>query len=172
MSMRLLSEILKLPVVSSQDGKSLGHVDDFVLDPAKGVIVAYQVRIGRNRTYLSTVDITKYYDNAILVPSPDVLQRSNELIRLKSLLKSPLKLIGSKVVTEEGKRLGNVRDCQIHSTGHFIAKIHVKPSLLASMMSEERIISRENIVKVMPGTVVVRYDMKAQAANVEPEIAQ
>lgn len=172
MSLRLLSEILRLPVVSSQTGKPLGMVNDFVLDAAKGVIEAYEVRSGRHKRYLSTVDISKYYDNAVLVPSPDVLQRTDELIRLKELLNSPIRIIGSKVVTEEGKKLGTVRDCMIHSTGHFIAKINVKPNLLARVVSEERIISRENILKVMPRKVVVRYDMKAQAANVEPEIAQ
>jgi sporulation protein YlmC with PRC-barrel domain len=168
--LRLLSEILTLPLVSSQSGEPVGKIDDYVLDAAKGLVVAYRVKSGRETLYLSTIDITRYYDNAILLRGPDVLRPIGELVRIEPLTREHVDIFGLRVVDQEGKRIGKVRDCLIHTIGNHIARIYVKPGLLGGLMAEERIFPRDQIVSIDAHKVVVRYDMKAQAGLAEPEI--
>ncbi len=168
--LRLLSEILKLPLVSSQSGSPIGRLTGYLVDPATGVIAAYVTKVDGQTRYLSTVDVLRYYDNAVLVSEPAVLQELDELVRVKRLVEERIELFGLRVVDQESARLGSIHDCLVHSVGHYLARLYVKPPLLTRLISDERIIPREHIVSISQKEVIVRYDMKAQAPAAEPEI--
>lgn len=169
--LKLLSNLRGQPVVAQQLGKPIGAIDDWVIDPERGQVVAFELTGRQERRFLSGVDIINHLDAGLVVAGEDALQSVDELVRVKKLIDDRCTLIGSKVVTEKGKRLGKVRDCLIDSAGLFIAKLYVQPNLLDRVFSEEMILPREHIVKMTPREVIVRYDMKASSPGIEPEIA-
>jgi uncharacterized protein YrrD len=167
--LRLLTNIYGLPVIVQASGTPLGNVERAIFDADKGKVMAYSIR--GSKKLLSTVDVLNYFDDGILVGDPDALQEPQELPRIAKLLQNNTVLIGLKAVTERGERLGKVQDVLIDSSGHFLAKLYIKPGLMKRFMTEQLIISRDQVVKITPAEAVVRYDVKAQPAGAEPEVA-
>lgn len=167
--LKLLSTIIGRPVISQRDGRRVTTVVEAVGDSATAKVVAY--KIGAGPSLLSTTDVLAYLDDGLVVSDADALQPESELVRVKQLGDTRTKFLGSKVVTEQGKRLGTVNDILIETDGHFLIRLHVRPSWPARLFANERIVSRERIVRLSAREVVVRYDEKAPV-SAEPEIAQ
>ena len=165
----MLSTLQGQPVVAQHTGETVGAVADWVIDPGKGKVEAFELSGGR---FVSPVDVLNYLDAGLVVASRDAAQSPDELVRVKKLLSERCRLIGCKTVTERGKRLGKVKDGLVDTTSLFIAKIYVQPQLWNRIFQEERIIPREQVVTMTPKQVVVRYDVKPQASEVEAEPAQ
>lgn len=167
--LRLLTHIYGLPVIAQAAGTPITTIDEAVFDSDKGKVVAYKVK--ERGKLLSTVDILNYFDDGVLVGSADVLQNPHELPRVADLLTENIGLVGLRTVNEQGERLGKVEDVLIDSSGHFLAKLYVKPGLFHRFVTDQLIISRDQVVKITPREAVVRYDVKAQPAGAEPEVA-
>ena len=171
--LRLLSKIHKLPVIPQTVGSPAGTVADYVLDPSTGKIVAYELSGRGEARFFSCVDVLKYYDDGILISDPDVLQPVSELLRVQSLLKPRVRLHKLKVVTEEGEKLGKAADCLVDTTGHFVAKLYVTPSMPKRIFTENMIIPRQHILEITPKQILVRHHHTPAASKVkiEPKVA-
>lgn len=169
--LRLVSSLLKQPVMAAHLPQPLGFVRDYILDPDKGQLVAYAVKSGRHTTYVSTVDVVKHFDDAVQVSNAEALQDLDELVRIKHLIHAPIKLIGAKVVDENGASLGKVKDALFDTLDHRIARLHIKPTLVEQLFTEERIIPRDRIVRIEPRHVVIRNVEKTLAAEPQVEAA-
>ena len=168
--LRLVSSVLGLPVMLHHTAQKIGDVGTFVVDPAKGKIEAYEMQGRRKQRYLSTVDVLDYYDDAITARDADALQEATDLVRLTGLLEERTDLLGLRVVSQRGRRLGKVKDALFDTQTHFIAKLYVKPGLTSRLLTSELVIAREQIVAVTPKQVTVRYDEKAAAPGAPAEL--
>lgn len=168
---KLLSAVIKHPVVTAHLSEPIGVVADYILDAEKGIIAGYVVIRGRQKRYVSTVDVIRYYDDAVEIRDPANLQTLQDLIRLRPLVQANCSLTGSKVVDESGKRLGHVQDAAFESTDHSLASIYVKPGLVQGLFGEERILARNLITRIERHKVTVRYDREATPPAATPEIA-
>ncbi len=171
--LRLLSKIHDLPVIPQTVGSPAGTIADYVLDPATGKIVAYELAGRQQARFFSCVDVLRYFDDGILISDPSVLQPVDELMRVQKLLQPRVRLRKLKVVTEDGDTLGKAADCLIETTGHFVAKLYVRPSLPQRIFTENMIIPRERIVEISPKQIVVRHDSEVTAPEgaIKPKVA-
>lgn len=167
--LRLLSDILNQPIVAQNYGP-IGSVTEAVIDKDTGKVAAYRLKSGKK--FLSTVDVMEYLDEGILVASTDAVQSLDDLVRVQKILRQGVHIIGLKVATEQRRRLGTVADCAVDTIGHYLAKLHVRPVWWERLLASERIIAREDIVRITSKQVVVRYDVKAKPAGAEAEITQ
>lgn len=166
--LQLLSTLPGLPVIVEGTGQVAGTLQGWVLDPDTGKVGAYRLKDGR---YLSPNDIRSYHPEGLLVGDENTPQPLEELVRIKELVGSAPNIMKLPVVTEPGERLGKVHDVAVETTGHFLAKLYVRPSLLGRLFTEERIFSREHIIRITSQQIVVRYDKDVPAPGVEPEVA-
>jgi sporulation protein YlmC with PRC-barrel domain len=167
--LKLLSTIIGQPVISQRDGIKLTTVTGVVGDASSGKIVAY--RVASTPGFIVTTDILAYLDEGLVISDADSMQPEDELIRIKRLGDSRTAFLGTKVVTEQGKRLGTVNDILIETEGGFMTRLHVRPGFPNRLFSSERIIPRERVIKMDSCQAVVRYDEKAPV-SAEPEIVQ
>lgn len=167
--LKLLSTVIGRPVISHRDGRRVTNVAGVVGDSTTAKVVAYRVSNGPG--LVSTTDILAYLDEGLVVADGDAIQPEDELIRVKRLADKRTGFLGLKVFTEQGKRLGVVDDVLIETDGHFLVRLHVRPSFPARLFARERIIPRERVIRMNHREVVVRYDEKAPV-SAEPEIAQ
>lgn len=165
-----MTSLIGSPVIAQHVPKPIGYVRDAVIDPEHGKVVCWELRSRRANRFLATIDVLGYTDNGLLIGDADVPQSLNDLARVKILLEHPVHLLKLPVVTEQQKRLGRVKDCLIETTGHFIAKLFVAPSLLTRVFEDEIVIGRERVIKITAAKVIVRYDVKSPARAGEPEI--
>jgi sporulation protein YlmC with PRC-barrel domain len=159
-------------VITQAGPHRLGTVAAPLLDPDKGIIIAY--RLSGRPAYLATVDVAGYTEDAIVTTSPDAVQPPDDLVRLKPLIEHPVKPLGLRVVSEDGQKLGRVGDFEFDTSDHRIARLHVKPVWWQRFTGRDLILPRERIVKITDSNVTVRYDssVTSQAPLPETEIAQ
>lgn len=168
----LISKIIGLPVVAQQLPEKIGVIEDWVLDADKGKVVAYKLKgLGKQR-WLSTIDIVEYGEEAVFVNDPEAVQPLGDLVRVKQLVDQAVRLVKTPVENEQSKKLGLVKDCVIDGATNYLTKLVVAPALFDRMFEKEILVSRQNIIKITPQKVVVRYDTKAPVKGIEPEIIQ
>ncbi len=78
------------------------------------------------------------------------------MIRIDEILKLNFELVGLKVVTKKGKKLGKVSDYLVDSEGYYVQKIIVQRPLAKSLIDPELTIDREEIVEIDDYKIVVK----------------
>jgi uncharacterized protein YrrD len=123
------------------------------------------------RLYLLTGDVRSATNNLIIINSESDMSESVDLIRQQELIKSKFNLIGSKVVTQEGKLLGRVKDFTVDYDSFLTSKLHIRGSLIKRLLNESFIIDRSQIVDVKDNKVIVKSTAiknKQKSTNVLP----
>ena len=152
-----LRTVIGHSVVTQAGPHTLGHVIEPIIDPARGVVAAFQIS-GRTVSYLATVDVAGYTGDAVVTTTPDALQPLDELVRLKPLIEQRMRPFKVKVVDESGAVLGQSDDYEFGSNDHRIARLHVRPIWWRRLFASHLIISRERIVSFTDREIIVRYD--------------
>lgn len=165
--LRLVSDLVGVPIVAEADGQALGRCTGIVFDSEKGKVLAFGLAGGR---YVSTVDIRAYLSEGLIVGEINAAQPLDDLPTVQEAEKKGIRPVGVKAITAKGNRLGKVSDAELETDGHFIVKLHVKPPWWRPA-GRDLIIPRERVVRYEPGRVVVRYDDGERPAAVEPEVA-
>lgn len=157
--MLLYNEILKdLPVASVQATHQIGVVVEPIIDPRDLSIPALAVQAPRHQgsLLLFTSDIRSLSGKGIIIDHDEQLMEADGLVRLKEVLNFKFQLIGKRVETEEGYKLGSVSRFAFHAEGWKIAKLHISPTLGKALGTSGSIIDRNQIVKVSDNRIVVK----------------
>ena len=114
--MKSIREIIGLSLICVKEGLEYGHIKDVLFDPANGRI-----------KYL-IVDDGQWYLGAKLLPFEKVMGIGTDVITVESqenivpfiqaqdaldLIKRDVKIIGSKVYTQKGEYIGEVKECSV-----------------------------------------------------------
>lgn len=166
--LRLVSTIIDLPVISQRDSQALGRIAEPSFDTSTGKLVAYRTSDG---SYISSMEVLAYVDDAVIVQDDSVLQPEQELVRLVQLGDKRSPLLGLKAVNESGKRVGTVADVLLETETQAVARLHIRPGGLRGLTGSELVIPRERVVRMNSRQVTVRYDDGARAASAEPKVA-
>ena len=148
------SQIVGLPVGATDTQAKIGTVDQVVVDPDSGTLLGFIVKTGLfGRKVLSYHDVTGIDHAAVLVRSEDVILPSEEVAPIDKALRDKRPLIGQKVVTEGGTKLGRVVDLVINTDTGLATKLYI------SHLLEERIVPADKVVKVTKEHVIVKDDV-------------
>lgn len=152
--LKLHSQLSGLPLMGLREGHEAGRIRDLVIDPETGRLLAYLVEFGllRGPRIIAASDVREISPDLAIIDSSDDITTPDEIIRVADLLDSRFRLIGSRVVTESGDRLGKVSDYAVDVITHSLERLDVKGGL----SGRELLISRTEIVRIEPGEVVVR----------------
>jgi len=156
--LKLASTIIGLPIKNIRDGLNLGEVRDFVVDPVDGEILAISLKphLFSSLKIISLIDIREINPEMVIVDSSDVLSEPEEVIRVKEVLGSGIKILKNKVVTESGQKLGEVYDFTFDLIEKELSRIYVKGNFIKELLSlSELIIPKEKIIKITPKAIYV-----------------
>jgi sporulation protein YlmC with PRC-barrel domain len=155
----LASKLIPLPVLSLQTGATVATVKGLILDSASLEVVAFTCdvpgRVGPEIT-LMLRDVRELALDCVIVDSEDELTELNDIVRLKALRAENFTLTRKLVVSDMGRRLGNIEDYTINIQTNKIQKLYVKQSVVRSFFGSSLIIDRTQIVDVTPKQIVVR----------------
>src|SRR5512133_1362314 len=103
-----------LPVITMAEGKHVGKVDDLVVDPDRKAVRWLRIHrggmLGGERLWVSVDAVHGLGEDALTINSEADLRASAEATEAAALLKAKRPVIGNRVITENGERLGEVRD--------------------------------------------------------------
>ena len=136
---KLYSEIVNMPILVEDVRRPVGKVRDIVVDPENGNLVAFAVNSARTRIIVPR-DVEKL-GHYLLIRDRDDVCSSDEILRVKEILNSNIRILKSRVETADGEYLGRVYDYSIDITLGKLKKIFVAKNLLGILRFFERIIS-------------------------------
>lgn len=153
---KFYSKVIGTPVLVEEGFRPIASVQDIVMDPERGTVIAFVVDINKGKVIvpfdvLSWGDAIRVNDHASVVDSEDVL-------RVEEVQHSGVKVSGNKVETEEGKALGKVLDFSVNSKTMDIKKLYVGRTILGLVKFETRLIPAKNIVEILEDKIVVKDD--------------
>lgn len=100
----------------SESGSVLGTIGGIVLHPDTGIVEAFTVRVpagmfSHRDLLLLPMDIL-HWGLRVVVRHGDVLAEPEDVVRLQPLLAGNRPVLGQRMVTESGRRLGRCGDLQ------------------------------------------------------------
>lgn len=159
--------MLRMPVMSLHVGGRVADTSEAIVDPEDLRVIAYTLdgplvkkdpEVG---DILSTDDIREVGDSGLIVDSTDRFVERGDVVRFDEVMDLRFNLIGLKVVTQDGKKIGKVSDYTLDSSTFMIYQLIVQRPFMSSLIDPELTINRSQIVEIDDYKVTIKHD-KAQ----------
>lgn len=148
------------PVLSLHVGGRIATTVSLIIDPHSLQIIAFKVEgpmVGREMgEILPTDSIRELSPLGMIVDSFDEFVGSDDIVRIKDILALNFELIGLKVVTERGTKLGHVVGFSINPANWQVEQLIVQRPFLKALLDPELVINRTQIVEVDDYKITVR----------------
>lgn len=165
--MMLLSQaITDKNILSLRVGEVIANSFTPIINPNNLKIEGFfaQERGVKSTCVLLSQDIREILPQGFVVNDHEVLSDPNDLIRLKKVIDIAFELIGKKVITVTGKKLGKVNDYAVDSSSLIIQKLFVSPNIIKSLGLGSLSIDRTQITEITDKKIVVK-DLEAKAPS-------
>lgn len=159
-------------MLSVQAGGAVAEVSSPIVDPDDLSIIALKLTgplTNASNNILDTKSIREYSELGIAIDSEDELVSEGDVIKISEVMKLNFNLIGLKVETKKGSRLGRITDFTLDSDSFVVQQIVVKRPMIKSFMDPELVIHRREIVEVTDYKVIVRDEEKVIRARASKE---
>ena len=166
---KLITAIIGKKVFSVHDGAAVAEVVGWLInkDNFKVELLAVAVPKSKAHKYILPDAIRVSTDRQIIINSQEDITEADELVRQSKMIASKYKLVGSKVETQSGKKLGRVIDFSFDYNTFYIGKIQVVSRFPQRITRESFVINRSAVIEVQGNTVIVKdARIKAKARRV------
>ena len=156
------SRLANYPVLSLHVGGLIARVDSEIVDPEKLKIVAFRVSgaVVENDPevgdILETRDVREFSNLGMIVDSEEVFVNSGDVVKLDKILSLNFFLVGLKVETKKGTKLGKIIDFVVDTETFMVHQLVVKRPAMKALIDPELIVSRREIVEIDDYKVVVK----------------
>lgn len=152
-----------MPILSVQDSGKIGTIASTIIDPDSLKIIAFRVHgaIGSGGgNILDAGAIREYSEFGLVIDSTDELVRDDDVIKIKNVLELNFSLLGLRVETKKGSKLGKVLDFTVTKDNFSVQQIIIKRPAVKSFFDSELIIPRSEIVEITDYKIIVRDEEK------------
>lgn len=165
------SRFIGTTVYSLQTGAPIGAISEPIIDPDKLKIVALKLTgpLIQHANILDINSIREYSDIGLIIDSIEELSAPEDIVKIEKLLSLNFNLIGLKVETKKGSKLGKVSDYTFMSDNYIIQQIIVKRPTIKAFIDPELTIHRREIAEVNDYKIIVKDEEKTIKARSENE---
>ncbi len=152
-------------VLSLHIGGPIGVTKSAVIDPENLNIIAYTVdgsviksdpEIGN---ILDVKDVRELGPEGFIINSSDVLVNREDIVHLDEVMSLNFNLVGLKVVTKKGKKIGKIVDYTFDSNSFMVYQLIVqRPVGFAALNDPQLTINRSQIVEIDDYKVTIKHD--------------
>ena len=154
------TRLTDFPVLSLHIGGRIARVVAPIVDPNDLKIIAYRVDgplVGREvGDILPVSSIREYSPIGFIVDSSDELVAADDIVRVRDVLALHFDLVGLKVVSRKGTKLGKVIDYTADADSGLIQQLIVQRPIFKALIDPELTISRSQIHEVTDYEVIVK----------------
>lgn len=147
------SDLVGLPLVARGSGVSLGRIFDVWIDPERGTLLALHTT---HNEAIAPVDLGDIKRGRWEVRDEDAPIDPEELIRVACFPRARRRLIGKRVVTEEGISLGRVEDFDLDRATLTLKNLHAVRRWAWWWVMSEYTVSRAQVVRINEKEVIVK----------------
>ena len=157
------SKMINNPILSLHVGDQIATTQRAIIDPEDLKVMAYTLtgpllndpEVG---DILMTDDVRELGPNGLIIDSIDRLVTREDIIRLDEVMKLNFNLIGLKVVSQDGKKLGKIVDYTLDSQSFMVYQLIVQRPMFASFNDPQLTINRSQIIEIDDFKVTIRHD--------------
>ncbi len=170
------SRLINCPILSLHVSGKIAQVVEPVVDPNDLKIIAFKVEgplVGREAgNVLPVHSIREFSRLGMIIDSIDELVEEEEVINIKNILELNFSLVGLKVQTKKGEKLGKVADFSVEPESWQIQQIIVQRPWLKSFLDPELIISRQRIANVDDYAITItdEHEKPKAKAKANPDL--
>lgn len=167
------NKLIGTPILSMQASGAIGRVSECIIDPDTLKIIAFRAeggpipRTGAN--LLATSSIREYSNFGMVIDSADEFIDSEDVVKISKILALNFNLIGLKVESKKGSKLGKVMDYTVTSDDFVVQQLIVHRPTLKSFIDPELTIHRKEIVEITDYKVIVKDEEKTIKKKAETE---
>lgn len=131
-----------------------------IIDPSDLKVIAYQVSGptigGEVGDILMVRDMRETDKIGAIIDSTDVLVNREDVLKIDKIMRLNFHLIGHKVVTKRGSRLGKVIDFTLNPDTFMIQQLVVKRPIAKAFFDPELLIGRSEVVEIDDYKLIVK----------------
>lgn len=147
--------LINLPIIESVSGQKVAFVENLVVDSDNGVVLALLLKkrnFFEKNKIISFRDVREIFLDGVIINSSDSIIDTVEIIKVHEVMDKNIYLIGSAVISQDGRRIGFLEDFIIDLSFGYLVTLVVKKRF----GNEKRIISAERILDLLPGKIIIR----------------
>ena len=131
------------------------------------IVLLEVITLNKNeKKYVLLSDIRSIANNLVIINSEEDIVEANDLVRFSQLIKDNYKVTGSKVITQDNKKLGTVSDFTTNYDSYELSKLYVKTNVFRRLLNTDLIIDKKQIVDVKDKAIIVKSTaIKKQTQN-------
>jgi uncharacterized protein YrrD len=160
-----------LPIISLQTGEAVAEACQPIIELSSLEILAFRCESSQRRrpVVLMARDVRQLASDCIIIDNEDELADPEDIVRLQAMLATSYTPLEKPVVSDTGRKLGNVDDYTINLETNRIQKLHVRQPMLRSWLGATLIIDRTQIIEITLKKITVRDStVKANLMRSEP----
>ena len=157
------SRLIGTPILSMQSASAIGYIAATIVDPETFKIIAFRLdgrAINSTNEILDTKSIREYSSLGCVIDSINELVSATDIVKISKVLSLKFNLIGLKVETKKGTKLGRIIDYTATPDNFTVQQIIVKRPLVKSFSDPELTIPRKEIVEVTDTKIIVKDEEK------------
>ena len=167
------SKIIGTRVLSVQAGGAIGEISKVIVDPNDLKVIAFRVGGGvvarSNANILDVSSIREYSSYGMVIDEIEELVEPDEVTKIKDVLDLNFDLVGLKVETKKGSKLGKVIDFTMTSEDFMTQQIIVQRPTVKRLVDPELTIPRGEVVEVTDYKIIVKDEEKVIRKKAENE---
>ena len=156
------SKLLGCPVLSLHVNGPIARAEGEIVNPDNLKIMAFRVWGAAIQNdpdagdILETRDVREFSRLGMIVDSIDVFVNPGDVIKLDKVMSLNFSLIGLKVVTKKGSKLGKIVDFTVKTDDWSVRQLIVKRPIVKSLVDPELVIPRKEILELFDDRIVVK----------------
>ena len=156
-----------LPVITMAEGKQIGKIDDLIVDPERKAVSWLRLHsggmLGGERLWVSTEAVHGVGEDAVTINAEADARAPADAPEALALVKAKRGVIGNTVITENGERVGEVRDYEFDPDTFALTSLSVPPGM--NVVGEILMIPGDKVLTIGKDMIVVAAD-----ATMRPEV--
>lgn len=150
-------QIIGTPVLQQDDGNPLAVLNDIIIDPDSGKVMAFWVKpvnIPLSNAIIETDSILEWKKNIYLQDERQIMDPS-DIIRISEVLERNTLFIGNRVQNKEGVKLGTVTNLTFDDRNFHLKQI-MSHKIFLLFTYQPRLFDYRAIISVNPDHIVVK----------------
>ena len=149
-----------LPVITMAEGKQVGKIDDLVIGPERKAVSWLRLHsggmLGGERLWVPAEAVHRVGEDAITINAEADVRSPADAPEAVALVKAKREVIGNKVITENGERVGEVRDYEFDPGTFALTSLSVPPGM--NVVGEILMIAGAKVLTIGEDVIVVATD--------------
>jgi uncharacterized protein YrrD len=156
--LKLSTATTNLTIFSLRTGHPVGVALRPLINPSNLKIEAWfaQSNFDNGLLLLPTSEIREIGHQGIAVNDKEAITPAEDLVRLEPVIRLDFQLLGRKVYTQSNQFLGKVSDYATDMESFYIQRFYVTPSVFKQLTSDQRVISRLQIIEITDKKIIVK----------------